>query len=142
MNTQEMLEENLRVASQAEANSFTNDDMELFTRVRDILYKKIKVPCTGCNYCMPCPMGVDIPTCFSCYNNLEIDGKKKYINYIMKTSLKKQDSNASLCSKCGKCEKHCPQKIAIRDEIAKVARSLERFFYKPLKFVIKKIMKI
>lgn len=142
MNSQAMVEENIRVASSTNANSFTKDDYELFDKVRNILNEKIKVPCTGCNYCMPCPMGVDIPTCFSCYNEIETEGKMSArMKYIMYTSLKTNPHNASLCSKCGKCEKACPQKIAIRDELEKVSKKLESFYYKPIRFIIKKFMK-
>jgi predicted aldo/keto reductase-like oxidoreductase len=143
MNSQEMIEENIRAASQAEAKSFTEEDYNLFKSVRKILQEKIKIPCTGCNYCMPCPMGVDIPTCFACYNDREIEGKMRAsFNYITHTSLKAKTHNASLCSKCGKCETHCPQKIKIRDELSKVSKTMEGFFYKPARFILKRFMKI
>jgi predicted aldo/keto reductase-like oxidoreductase len=143
MNSQQMVEENIRTASDAEADSFTQADYELFEKVRGILMEKIKVPCTACNYCMPCPMGVDIPTCLSCYNDREIEGKFNAAwKYIMQTSIKTQTHNASLCVKCGKCEAHCPQKIAIRDELDNVSKTLEGFYYKPATFLIKRFMKL
>jgi predicted aldo/keto reductase-like oxidoreductase len=143
MNSQQMIEENIRVASEVEANAFGKEDFVLFDSVRNILMHKIKVPCTGCNYCMPCPMGVDIPTCFSCYNDLEVEGKLGSISkYIMQTSLKTQPHNASLCTKCGKCETHCPQKIAIRNELGNVTKAMEGFYYKPVRFFVKKFMKL
>jgi len=143
MNSQDMVEENIRVASEAEANSFTEADYELFRQVRQILNETIKIPCTGCNYCMPCPQGVDIPTCFSCYNNLEIEGRMmSYWRYIMQTSIKSRPNNASLCTGCGKCERHCPQNIPIREEMRKVAKKLEGVHYKPARFLIKRIMKL
>lgn len=143
MNSQEMIEENIRVASQAQANSFTNDELNLFQKVRQILNEKIKVPCTACSYCMPCPKGVDIPTCFSCYNDREIEGKfTSRWKYIMQTSLKSEAHNASLCIGCGQCEKHCPQNIAIRQELKNVTKALEGFAYRPARFLIKRIMKL
>jgi len=143
MNSQAMVEENIKVASQAEAKSFTAADFELFNQVTQILSEKIKISCTGCNYCLPCPMGVDIPTCFSCYNDREIEGKTAALSkYIMQTSVKSQTSNASLCSKCGKCESHCPQNIEIRAELATVAKTMEGFYYKPTRFLIKRFMKL
>lgn len=143
MNSMEMVDENIRVASQAEANSFAEEDFKLFEKVRNILIEKIKIPCTGCSYCMPCPKGVDIPTCFSCYNDREIEGKMKArVNYISHTSLKTQTNNASLCSKCGKCETHCPQNIKIRDELSKVSKAMEGFIYKPLRVIVKLFMKV
>ncbi len=143
MNSMEMIDENIRVASQVEVNSFSAEDFKLFEDVRNILNEKIKIPCTGCGYCMPCPQGVDIPTCFSCYNDREIEGKiKSGINYIMQTSLKAKPHNASLCSKCGKCEAHCPQNIKIRDELTKVSKAMEGLFYKPVRLIAKRFMKL
>lgn len=142
MNSMEMLEENIRVASDAEADAFGDEEFEIFKKVRKILDETIKIPCTACNYCMPCPFGVDIPTCFSCYNDREIEGKMaaKY-KYIMQTSLKTQSTNASLCTQCGKCESHCPQKIEIRKELKRVTKALEGIHYKPARFIVKKFMK-
>jgi len=139
MNSMEMIEENIRVASDAKANSFTEDDFALFQSVRDIFREKIKVPCTGCNYCMPCPSGVDIPTCFSCYNDIKVEGKFGAIKkYMMQTSMRPEAHNASLCLNCGKCERHCPQNIAIREELAKVVKNMEGVYYKPARFFIKR----
>lgn len=143
MNSQEMIAENIRVASQVQANSFTDDELDMFRKVRQILNEKIKVPCTGCSYCMPCPKGVDIPTCFSCYNDREIEGKlASRMKYIMQTSMKSEAHNASLCVKCGQCEKHCPQNIAIMEELKNVTKSMEGFYYKPARILIKKFMKL
>lgn len=131
MNSMEMLEENIRIASDARVNAFTEADFELFKQVRKILNEKIKIPCTGCNYCMPCPKGVDIPTCFSCYNDREIEGRFSAVGkYIMQTNIKNHPHNASLCVQCGLCEKHCPQHIKIREELTQVSRAMEGFYYK------------
>ncbi len=143
MNSQEMVEENIGVANTSESNSFSEADFKLFEDVKKILNEKINVPCTGCNYCMPCPFGVDIPTCFSTYNDREIEGKFAAIGkYIMQTSLKSEASNASLCTQCGACEIHCPQKIAIRVELKNVTNKMEGIYYKPARFLIKKFMKL
>jgi len=143
MHTREMLDENLKTASNAKANSFSDRDFELFEKVKTILQEKIKIPCTACNYCMPCPHGVDIPTCFSCYNDREIEGPiMSRGKYFMQTSMRKEMHNASLCTKCGLCETHCPQKIAIRDELTKVKKSMESFYYKPVMFFVKRYMKL
>ena len=143
MNSREMIAENIAVASSTEPNSFMQRDFMLFDKARAILNEKIRVPCTGCSYCMPCPKGVDIPTCLTCYNNLGIEGRISAISkYIMQTSLKTDAHNASLCVKCGACEAKCPQKIAIRDELAKTAHALEGFYFRPLRFVIKKLMRL
>ena len=143
MNTMDMLCENIAVANTAQANSLSVQELELFVHVREILQQTIAIPCTGCNYCMPCPSGVDIPVCFSCYNDRGIESKlsaKK--NYLMQTTMKTQRLNASLCIKCGLCEQHCPQNIAIREELIKVARALEGVLYSPLSFLVKKFMQL
>jgi predicted aldo/keto reductase-like oxidoreductase len=68
MNEEAQLEENLRIASDAKAGALGQAEMGVFEEVRRILMEKTKVPCTACGYCMPCPSGVSIPTCFSAYN--------------------------------------------------------------------------
>lgn len=143
MNSMEMIDENIRVASDATPNAFTSVEDEMFKKVRQILQETIKVPCTGCNYCMPCPAGVDIPTCFSCYNNIAIEGRfRAIITYIMQTGMKTKAQNASACTSCGKCEKHCPQKIEIRKELKAVTRKMEGFYFRPVRFFIKRFMKL
>ncbi len=130
MNSMEMLEENIRTASRTEAGSFTAEEDEMFSRVVEAINKEVKVGCTGCGYCMPCPAGVDIPGSFRCLNAGALDGYWKGIReYVMCTTIKKEKSNASLCVKCGKCEKHCPQGIPIRDKLEQVAKTYETPLY-------------
>ena len=75
---------------------------------------------------MPCPQGVDIPETFRCYNNYYAEGKSAAKReYMQCTIFRKQHSNASNCIRCGKCETHCPQQIAIRDELKEAASRLE-----------------
>ncbi len=143
MNSMDMINENIRIASDAKSGSLNDKELLLFEQIKKILEKKTKVPCTGCNYCMPCPAGVDIPTCFSCYNDREIEGKISALKkYVMLTSLKTQSHNASLCTKCRKCESHCPQNIVISEEITKVAKVMEGIYYKPMLYLARKLMKL
>lgn len=121
----------MRVADTALPDSLTAKDLLVYEEVKSIINKNIKVPCTGCSYCMPCPQGVDIPTCFRCYNVKASDGWFNGIReYLMCTTFRKEKTNASLCKKCGKCEKHCPQAIKIRDELQNVQADMERLPYK------------
>lgn len=139
MNSETMLEENIRTASTAEANALTDEELALCSEARQLLAEKTFVSCTGCGYCMPCPAQVDIPLCFGCYNDLAMmQYLKARFNYIVRTN----NHNASLCIKCGKCEKHCPQNIAIRDELARTQQKMESFPYRPARYLIKKIMKL
>ncbi|MDR2707199.1 MAG: aldo/keto reductase [Nitrososphaerota archaeon] len=143
MNSLEMLKENIETAKTANIDDFSERDFAVIEKAKQAFTEAIKVPCTGCSYCMPCPQGVDIPTCFSCYNNIVIEGKKAaFIKYIMQTSLKSKPQVASLCNKCGHCEKSCPQKIEIRTELQNTKKAFEKFYFKPVVYIAKKFMKI
>lgn len=135
MNTMEMLDENVRIANSVHENELTDKDMEMFERVKNAINEKIKVPCTGCGYCTPCPAGVDIPGSFRCYNVRCTDnfftGMREY---MMLTTFRAERTNASLCKKCGRCEKHCPQGIAIRKELEQVVRHMENPVYRVIAF--------
>ena len=98
----------------------------------------MKIGCTGCGYCMPCPKGVDIPEIFRCYNNYYAEGKRVAIKeYMQCTLFRKNHSNASNCVECGLCEKHCPQHIEIRKELKNAANKLESPVFKFVKWAIK-----
>ena len=139
MNTMEMLEENIRIASDVTEGSFTDEDREVLEKVRNVINRKIKVPCTGCSYCMPCPFGVDIPGSFHCLNTSYTDS---YVvgmrEYVMCTALKKQQSRASLCKECGRCEQHCPQGISIRRELKRVKKRFENPVFRLATFIYNK----
>jgi predicted aldo/keto reductase-like oxidoreductase len=136
MNSMEMLDENIRIANDVSVGSFTDADHAVLNKARDEIKKKIKVPCTGCAYCMPCPFGVDIPGSFHCLNTSYTDNYYVAIKeYFMCTSMKEQKSVASLCRKCGRCEQHCPQNIQIRNELVRVRRRFENPIFKLVNFV-------
>ena len=142
MGSRSMVRENIRIAAGAQPGELTPADMQLYEEVKAAINAKMKVGCTGCGYCQPCPFGVDIPGCFRCYNVSYTDnfflGMKEY---IMCTTLRASRTNASLCRKCGKCEQHCPQGIAIRDELDHVRRRLENPAYKAAALVIGKMVR-
>lgn len=141
MNTLSMVEENIRIASEAKANELTAAELALYDQVRKIILGKDTIPCTGCNYCMPCPKGVDIPMCFTCYNDRKSgieDGLHAKLHYIQRT----HNHQASLCVQCGACEKRCPQNIAVPAELAKVKKEMEGILYRPSHFLAKKVMKL
>ena len=126
MNSLEMVEENIRAASDAEANSFTAEEHALVDTVRKCIREKEKVGCTGCRYCMPCPRGVDIPGTFHYYNLMYIEGKKTAgrVEYMMAVGLQKDPGFATKCAGCGKCEKHCPQHLPIREKLKEADKDL------------------
>ena len=142
MNTLEMVKENTDFADRAEVDSLTKEDQELLSEVVKEINSKMKVPCTGCRYCMPCPRKVDIPGTFSAYNKYYTDSKFVAMKeYIMCTALRKDSTEASNCIECGRCEQHCPQKIEIRKELKNARKKLENPIYKIGKRVIKLFMK-
>lgn len=131
MNSMAMVEENLRVAEHAYPGHFTEGDKELIAKVKKEIERTVKVGCTGCGYCMPCPKGVDIPVTFRCYNEIYSETKSgARREYLQCTVFRKNQSSASLCVGCGKCESHCPQHIAIREELAHAVKELEPIGYK------------
>lgn len=136
MNSLEMVEENCRIASEVRAGELTEADFQVYADVIAEINRKIKVGCTGCGYCTPCPRGVDIPGCFRAYNERYSEGYYTGMKeYFMCTTLRGKRSNASLCVQCGRCEQHCPQHIPIREELKNVARVMEGPVYQGAKAV-------
>ncbi len=131
MNSLEMVEENCRVASEAEAGLMTQEDFAVLEEVKREIRAKEKVGCTGCRYCMPCPKGVDIPGIFRCYNAMYTESKSLgRFQFAQTVGLTREPAFASQCVKCGKCEKHCPQNIPIREKLAEADRALRPLPYK------------
>ena len=139
MNSIDMLEENCRVAGSCEAGSFNDEDRELIEKVRNIISEKMKIGCTGCRYCMPCPKGVDIPSIFRCYNHMYTEskssGRKEYFQTV---GFQKNPSDAFLCVQCGKCESHCPQHLEIRKLLKTADKELRPWYIKIITAVARK----
>ncbi len=144
MSDEEQVRENMRIASDARENSLTKEELEVFERVKGIMLQKTKIPCTACGYCMPCPAGVNIPGCFSAYNNKYLLSDKRYRFKYLQTlgTLSKQPAYASLCKECGKCEKHCPQNIEIMKDLKTVKKEMEGIFFKPVVSIARRVMKV
>ncbi|MFA9379968.1 MAG: aldo/keto reductase [Acetanaerobacterium sp.] len=144
MNDEAQLAENIRIANDSEPNSLSDTELEVFARVRAELMEKTKIPCTACGYCMPCPAGVNIPGCFSSYNEKYlIPDKSVRMRYFQSLgAFSSKPAVASQCKECGKCESHCPQQISIRQELKRVDREMEGIVFKPLMAISRKIMRI
>lgn len=139
MNSSAMVAENCKTADETGIGIFTDADHKLIEKVRSKINQTLKVGCTGCGYCMPCPHGVDIPTAFRCYNQSATQKKfTTLLEYAQITSLKKDTSSLTQCVKCGACEAHCPQHIEIRKELQNAKKALQPFYVRTLlKFVQK-----
>ena len=144
MNREDHLEENLRLADQALPNSLTASELEIIEQVKKTYQRLMKVACTGCRYCLPCPQGVEIPFCFEAYNTLSLFGDKtgSLIKYILRTGGNNQESAAyaSLCQECGECEPACPQHLPIPELLKDVAREFEGPNFKPMLSMIRKFL--
>ncbi|MFZ7121563.1 MAG: aldo/keto reductase [Eubacteriaceae bacterium] len=119
MNTMEQVVENIQTACEGKEDSLTTRELELIEQVKGIFKDRIKVDCTACGYCMPCPKGVDIPNNFALYNNYHMFGEEQ------RYSMMAPEQKASNCVECGQCEEHCPQGILIRDELKNVKALFE-----------------
>ena len=128
MNDEGHIDENLKAAEDAYPRSLTEEELLRIAQVRDTYGRLMKVGCTGCGYCMPCPFGVDIPGCFSLYNAHHLfphDQSAKFQYFGRHGGLMGGVSYAGLCRECGKCEKACPQHLPIRDRLRDVSREME-----------------
>ena len=115
---------NLKSSENALANSLSAEEPGIIERVKAFYKSRIKVNCTACGYCMPCPTGVSIPTAFELYNDAimfdDVAGHKKSYNQFVKPEMR-----ASQCVECGRCETLCPQNIPIIEKLKDVAATLE-----------------
>lgn len=142
MNSMEMVRENVKTASDASVGEFREQEMALIRQVVEAINEKMKVGCTGCGYCMPCPKKVDIPGTFSAYNKRYTDNTFTALKeYLMCTALRKDSTSAANCVECGLCEKHCPQGIQIRQELKNARKDLEGPIYKIAKKIIPLVIK-
>lgn len=120
MNSMEQVVENINVAKDAVENSFTDKENGIIENAKNIYKQRIKVNCTACGYCMPCPEGVNIPECFSLYNNYYIYGREEAYNFFLQPQ-----QRASNCIECNQCETLCPQSIMISQELKNVRAVFE-----------------
>jgi predicted aldo/keto reductase-like oxidoreductase len=129
MNEETHIEENLVIAEQALPDSLTEDELELVARASHKYKTLMKVGCTGCCYCMPCPSDVAIPACFEVYNKMHLFGNVEEAKFMyairMSGIITGTQAYASQCVQCGECLEKCPQQIEIPDFLEMVVDELE-----------------
>jgi predicted aldo/keto reductase-like oxidoreductase len=127
MNDVAQLKENLKLSDAARPGMLGEAELDVYKKVLEVVGRSYKIRCTGCNYCMPCPRGVNIPACFSSYNTSfsigYVAGMQQFITSTALTS--ERSSSPSLCVKCGKCESHCPQHLPIIKNLEMTRRRME-----------------
>ncbi|MDR1204645.1 MAG: aldo/keto reductase [Peptococcaceae bacterium] len=142
MNAPEQLADNLQTAETAAAGMLTDSELAVVKKVKAVFEESYKNPCTGCNYCMPCPNRVNIPGCFAAYNASYANGfVTGMTQYITSTNVLHSSGGlkASNCVKCGLCEEKCPQRIKIPAELARAQKRLEPFWFGALLNITRKL---
>ncbi|MBN2566380.1 MAG: aldo/keto reductase [Candidatus Eisenbacteria bacterium] len=128
MNDEAHIEENLRIAGDAMPEALNEQELEIVGRAGRAYRGLMKADCTGCQYCLPCPSGVAIPSCFQFYNAKTAFGDRNagmlYAVFVGGVA-GGQKSGASLCVDCGVCVERCPQNLAIPDLMKDVAAEFE-----------------
>lgn len=114
--TLEQLQDSLQIFETVGVGRMTEDEARLVDEIRQVYESREKVGCTACDYCMPCPYGVNIPGIFRAYNTASMyddwgQGRRDYAKIVL-------DGNGQeLCTECGACEDACPQHLSIIDDL-------------------------
>jgi hypothetical protein len=125
MSAMSHVRENVAAAERSQVGLLTQKEQELVREVREAYQALSLIPCTQCEYCLPCPNGVNIPRILQIYNDSIMYDKpeygiKGYNNWIP------EEKRADQCEVCGECEEKCPQGIAISDWMEKIHQELAR----------------
>lgn len=136
MTYMEHLQDNLRTYSPLAP--CTKDEMELLENTAQEMLRYPSVPCTACEYCMPCPYGIDIPGIFTHYNrcinegNVPSSSQDDDYRKARRTFLVGYDRSvprlrqASHCIGCNQCMPHCPQSIKIPEQLHRIDDFVEQ----------------
>jgi hypothetical protein len=132
MTNKQQAEENIRAA--ANFRPLLPEELTVYSDVVEVFKKSFKVKCTACNYCLPCPKGINIPSCLSAYNASYAQSYFTGIAmYLTGTgALSPHPASVRLCNNCGLCEKACPQNIKIRHELKKISSRFEPLPFRAL----------
>ncbi len=125
MSTMAQVEDNLRIFEHVATGSLTDKDQAFVKTLKDSYLKRLKVGCTACNYCQPCPEGVLIPKIFEIYNEGLMLSRHEAMSRQYKQVIR-AEGDASFCVACGQCEALCPQQLPIIDLLQTIDRELRQ----------------
>lgn len=124
MSTMEQVEQNLTSADQSGVGLFMDAEHQVIEEVQQAYKGLAPVPCTHCEYCLPCPNGVFIPDIFKIYNESKMFDQMERGKRWYKAEIK-PENQANQCVECGNCESMCPQHIQIIDWLKVAHNELE-----------------
>ena len=119
-----MVEQNARIASDDAV--LTEDEWRQLGEAFESLKKFGELYCTGCNYCQPCPAGINIPRIFNAYTFHNVYGLSAHAKREIDGYKHDGGKTAADCLDCGLCEKKCPQRLSIRKELRRVQDVLDK----------------
>ena len=142
MNHVNQVNENVEIANLSPAHNMTSEELTVIDQVAEIFSSSYKIPCTGCNYCLPCPKHINIPDSFMAYNtSYTINRFTGIQQYAITSGGFKSSYSLYDCIECGKCEKHCPQNIRIAEKLKIVRKRMEPFWYRGIIRIARQFMK-
>lgn len=122
MQTLDMVQKNVKVAS--DNTAFSAAEWEQLGKSMEDLKKFSDLYCTGCKYCQPCPVEINIPRIFEIWTYYNVYGLKDHAKNMMRDYVNHGGKTFADCKKCGLCEKKCPQHLAIREKLEEVCKVL------------------
>jgi len=142
MNDIGQLIENAALADKSQVGGMLANDIAVIEKVTEIFSATYKIPCTGCNYCLPCPVNINIPDSFMAYNaSYSISRFTGIQQYATTSGGLTKDFSVHDCTKCGKCEKACPQQIAITERLKDVQKRMEPWWFRAAMSIARKVMR-
>jgi len=142
MNEPGQLQENVALAASAQANGMSEKELAIIEQVAAAFSATYKIPCTGCNYCLPCPVKINIPDSFMAYNASYAVSRFTGIQLYATTSGGfNRAFSVRDCTACGKCEKLCPQEIEIAQKLKDVGKRMEPWWFRAVMAIARRVMR-